>query len=42
MEKAGIELHAYAHISELFDVCEQQDLIDDAKRRELAEFVKES
>lgn len=42
MVKEGIELHAFAHVSELFEVCERRGLLDDDKRRELAEFVKES
>lgn len=42
MEAADINLHAYAHIKELFDVCERRGLLDAKKREELSDFVKDS
>jgi uridine monophosphate synthetase len=41
MESAGIRLHAFAHVRELFAVCESMGLIDAARRRELESFVDE-
>ena len=42
MEKAGIELHSYAHVEELFDVCGRIGLLDETLRRRLEAFVRES
>jgi uridine monophosphate synthetase len=39
METAGIALHAFLHVKELFDSCERQGLIDRVKREELERFV---
>ena len=39
METAGIRLHAYLHVKELFDSCERLGLIDREKREELERFV---
>ena len=39
MEAAGIRLHAFLHVKELFESCERQGLIDGAKREELERFV---
>ncbi|MBT3273315.1 MAG: orotidine-5'-phosphate decarboxylase [Spirochaetales bacterium] len=42
MEKAGITLHSYAHVEELFETCEKRGLLDDVKRGKLKDFVRES
>ena len=39
MEAAGIRLHAFLHVKELFDSCVRLGLIDRAKREELERFV---
>jgi uridine monophosphate synthetase len=39
MEAAGIRLHAFLHVKELFESCERQGLIDAGKRVELERFV---
>ncbi|MCX7026314.1 MAG: orotidine-5'-phosphate decarboxylase [Spirochaetes bacterium] len=39
MEAAGIRLHAFLHVRELFDSCERQGLIDRTRREELERFV---
>lgn len=41
MESAGIRLRAFAHVRELFAVCESLGLVDAARRRELEAFVDE-
>jgi uridine monophosphate synthetase len=41
MEAAGIRLHSFARVEELFDRCVELKLIDDAKFQELTEFVKQ-
>jgi uridine monophosphate synthetase len=40
MEAAGIRLHAFIHVRELFAVCERLGLIDAARRTELESFVE--
>ncbi len=42
LAEAGITLHAYAQISELFTRCRELGLVDAAKERELVEFVGRS
>ena len=42
MEKAGITLHPYVHIRELFDACCRRGLVDELRRSELEAFVRES
>ncbi len=39
MEAAGIRLHAFVHVRELFAVCERLGLVDTARRRELEAYV---
>jgi uridine monophosphate synthetase len=39
MAEAGVKLHAFLHIKELFEVCEERKLIDSERRRELEAFV---
>lgn len=39
MEAAGIRLTAFAHVRELFGLCERKGLIDAARRRDLEGFV---
>jgi uridine monophosphate synthetase len=39
MEARGIRLHAFAHVRELFAVCETLGLVDAARRAELEAFV---
>lgn len=39
MEAAGIKLHAYLHVKDLFEACERRGMIDSAKRVELDGFV---
>lgn len=41
MDAAGIRLHAFAHVRELFAVCESLGLVDAARRAELEAFVDE-
>ncbi len=41
MDAAGIRLRAFAHVRELFAVCESLGMIDSARRRELEAFVDE-
>jgi uridine monophosphate synthetase len=41
MESAGIRLRAFAHVRELFAVCESLGLVDAVRRRELEAFVDE-
>lgn len=41
MENAGVELHAFLHVKELFVSCEKQGIISPQKRRELERFVDE-
>jgi uridine monophosphate synthetase len=41
MESAGIRLRAFAHVRELFAVCESLGLVDAVRRRELESFVDE-
>ncbi len=40
MEKAGIVLHSFAHISELFDVCESRNMLTDDLRKRLETFAR--
>ncbi len=39
MEAAGIRLTAFAHVRELFGLCERTGLIDATRRRDLEDFV---
>lgn len=39
MEAAGVRLHSFAHVRELFAVCESEGLIDSGRRKELEAFV---
>jgi hypothetical protein len=39
MEKAGIELHSFAQITELFDACENRNLLEPEARKHLESFV---
>jgi len=39
MEKAGVQLHAFLQVGELFDYCEQNGIIDSAKKHELEDFA---
>jgi uridine monophosphate synthetase len=39
MEAAGIALHAFVHVRELFAVCEKLGLVDSARRAELEAYV---
>jgi uridine monophosphate synthetase len=41
MEAAGIDLRAFAHVRELFAVCESLGLVDAGRRRELEAYVDE-
>jgi len=41
MDAAGIKLHAFAHVRELFAACESLGMIDAPRRRELEAFVDE-
>jgi uridine monophosphate synthetase len=41
MEAAGIGLHAFIHVRELFGACERLGMIDSARRVELETFVDE-
>ena len=41
MDSAGIRLKAFAHVRELFGLCERMGLVDSARRRELEDFVEE-
>jgi uridine monophosphate synthetase len=41
MEKAGIELRSFAHVTELFDVCEKRNMLTDDLRRRLEAFTRE-
>jgi uridine monophosphate synthetase len=41
MEGAGIDLHAFVHVRELFAACERLGLVDAKRRRELEAFVDE-
>ena len=41
MEKAGIRLHAFLHVRELFSSCERLGIIDGKTRAELERFVDE-
>jgi uridine monophosphate synthetase len=41
MEAAGIVLHAFIHVRELFGVCEKLGLVDRARRAELEAYVDE-
>lgn len=41
MERAGVRLHAFFHVKEVFASCERLGLIDAAKRGELERFVDE-
>lgn len=41
MDAAGIRLHAFAHVRELFAVCESIGLIDSRRRSELEAYVDE-
>jgi uridine monophosphate synthetase len=41
MEAAGIDLRSFAHVRELFAVCESLGLVDAARRRELEAYVDE-
>ncbi len=40
MEKAGVRLHAFLHVRELFASCERLGMIDGKKRDELERFVE--
>ena len=40
MEKAGIELHAFAAITELFEACEKRDMLKPGVREQLESFVR--
>ena len=42
MNAAGISLHAYAYIGELFDACDRRGLLSDDLRKELESFVGDS
>ena len=39
MAKAGIRLHSFIHVRELFAVCQELGMIDDTRRIELEEYV---
>ncbi len=39
MEANGVALHAFAHVRELFAVCEGMGLVDSARREELERYV---
>jgi uridine monophosphate synthetase len=39
MDAAGIALHAFVHVRELFGVCERLGLVDSARRAELEAYV---
>lgn len=39
MEKAGVQLHAFLQVGEIFDYCERSGLIDRAKKRELEDYT---
>jgi uridine monophosphate synthetase len=39
MEQAGVRLHAFAHVRELFAACERRGLVDSSRRRELEAYV---
>lgn len=39
MEAAGLRLHAFIHVRELFEACEELGLIDAARRKELEAYV---
>ena len=41
MEKAGIRLHSFAHITELFDACEKRNMLPDDLRDRLEAFTRE-
>jgi uridine monophosphate synthetase len=41
MEGAGIALHSFVHVRELFAACERLGLVDSKRRRELEAFVDE-
>jgi uridine monophosphate synthetase len=41
MESAGIALHAFMHVRELFGACEELGLVDSKRRRELEAYVDE-
>jgi uridine monophosphate synthetase len=41
MEKAGIELRSFAHVTELFDVCEKRGMLTDDLRSRLEVFTRE-
>ena len=40
MEKAGIELHAFAAIEELFEACERRNMLKSGVREQLETFVR--
>jgi uridine monophosphate synthetase len=39
MKAAGIDLHAFVHVRELFSVCEELGMVDAARRGELEAYV---
>jgi uridine monophosphate synthetase len=41
MEAAGIALHSFVHVRELFAACETLGLVDSARRKELERYVDE-
>ena len=41
MEKAGVSLHAYLHVKEVFSSCERLGIIDAKTRADLERFVDE-
>ena len=40
MDAAGIRLKAFAHVREIFGLCERMGLVDSTRRRELEDFVE--
>ncbi|WP_455381920.1 orotidine-5'-phosphate decarboxylase [Salinispira pacifica] len=41
LEEAGIRVHAYAHVLELFATCRQMGVIEETAEREMREFIEQ-